>query len=131
MLGFTDKFALILYVPKKYKSVLLLLFKIVTDEINQKHMNNSQIIEYYNKTKCAVDTGDKKAREYSCVRATRCQPMRIFMEMLDIATLNGYVIWTTKYTEKRKNILSDKGRRKSFLRKLGTELVKDNVEEKK
>lgn len=83
-----------------------------------------QIIVHYNKTKGGVDTGDKMTAEYSCVRTTRRWPFRIFMELIDIAALNAYILWVERFPEWRPN---DRSRRKEFIRELCIELAKPNV----
>lgn len=70
----------------------------------------------------------KMTPEYSCVRATRRWPFRVFMEMLDMAALNAYIVWISKNTEWKKN---DRSRRKIFLEELSTQLVKNNVIERR
>lgn len=79
-----------------------------------------QIIKDYNKTKGGVDMGDQMTRKYTCVRQTRRWPYRIFMEIIDMAALNAYIIWTGKYSEWNKN---NKRKRKLFLQDLCLELV--------
>lgn len=50
------------------------------------------------------------------------------MEMVDIAALNAYIIWTKKNPTWRDK---DRSRRRVFLRELGLSLVRDNVESRK
>lgn len=123
--GFNDKCMMLTsYVPKKNNAVILLSSKMATNEVNQNNKNKPKIIEFYNKTKGGVDTGDKMTREYSCTRATRRWPFRLFMELIDIAALNAYIIWIKKNPDWRKN---DKGKRKIFLDELGAQLVEENI----
>lgn len=82
--------------------------------------NKPEVIAYYNKTKEGVAMGDQMTSEYSCVRATRRWPVRFVMEILDIATLNSYVLWKEIHKD-------DKRDGKTFLRELSKELVKANV----
>lgn len=63
-------------------------------------------------------------REYSCSRTTRRWPFRVFMEILDMAALNAYILWLEKNPNWRKN---DRSRRRYFLKVLRKELVTNNV----
>lgn len=126
--GFTSTTTLVSYVPQINKAVLLLSTQFHDGKICEHHEKKPEIILHYNKTKGAVDTGDKMTAEYSCVRSTRRWPFRIFMEILDMAALNSYILWTLKYPEWKKN---DKSRRKCFIRELSLDLVKPNIIKRK
>lgn len=90
----------------------------------------SEDVRNKTQTKGAVVTGDIKKiiREYSCVRSTRRWPFRIFMELLDIAELNAYSLWTQKHPEWKAN---NRNRRKCFIRELSLELAKPNIVRRK
>ena len=98
--------------------------KTVSSEENN---SKSEIILHYNKTKGAVDIGDKMTRGYSCVRGTRRWPFRIFMEMIDIAALNAYILYTQRFPEWQKN---NRSRRKVFLTELAFGLCQENMEQR-
>ncbi|KAG5883866.1 hypothetical protein JTB14_034913 [Gonioctena quinquepunctata] len=103
LFGFSDNKTIVSYVPKKNKSVILLSTQFNGKDVSDEETNfKPEIILHYNKTKGAVDTGDKMTREYSCVRACRRWPLRIFMGMIDVAALNEYIVWSKKYPEWRK-----------------------------
>ena len=51
-----------------------------------------EVIEFYNKTKCGVDTFDQMCSTYSCGRKTRRWPMCVFLTMVDTSALNAYII---------------------------------------
>lgn len=123
--GFTDKMTLLSYVPKKNKAVMLLTTQFNNGDIERGDKKRPDIILHYNKTKGGVDTGDKMTQEYSCVRTTRRWPFRIFMELIDIAALNAYILWVERFPEWRAN---DRSRRKEFIRQLSIELAKPNVD---
>ncbi|KAG5883236.1 hypothetical protein JTB14_026457 [Gonioctena quinquepunctata] len=112
-------------VPKKNKSVILLSTQFDANDVSDEETNfKPEIILYYNKTKGPVDTGDKMTHEYSCVRACRRWPSRIFMEMIDIAALKAFIVWSKKYPEWRKK---DRSHRRSFLRELSIQLAENDV----
>lgn len=126
--GFTPTTTLVSYVPQKNKAVLLLSTQFHDGEINEQNEKKPEIILHYNKTKGAVDTGDKITAEYSCVRSTRRWPFRIFMEILDMAALNAYILWTLKYPEWKRN---NRSNRKIFIRELSLDLAKPNIIKRK
>lgn len=124
--GFSNDLTLVSYVPAKKKAVILLSSQFHSNDIScdEKAQRKPEIILHYNKTKGAVDTGDKMTREYTCVRSTRRWPFRIFMEIIDMAALNAYIIFTKKFPNWRCN---DRSRRRIFLQNLAQELALPNV----
>ncbi len=97
------------YVTKKSKAVILLS----TEHHDNKTAESSDkfkpnIILHYNQTKGAVDTMDQ------------------MVNMLDIAALNAYIIWTKLYPNWQQNNQQDK--RYQFLRSLSLEMVQQYVE---
>ena len=71
-----------------------------------------------------MDNADKFVREYTSVRRTSRWPFQPFMNMLDIGTLNSYIIWMLKnvnWNSRKSN------RRYHFLMELGEELTKPNI----
>jgi hypothetical protein len=50
------------------------------------------IILVYNKTKSGVDILDKSVREYTCRRCTKRWPLSLFLNYVDIAAYNVFVI---------------------------------------
>lgn len=89
--GFTRDHTLVSYVPKKYRSAILLSSMHHSDEIDPESQK-PEIIEFYNATKSGVDSLDQKCASYSCGRRTRRWPLAIFYAMLNIARVNSYVI---------------------------------------
>lgn len=71
--------------------------------------------------------GDMMTRQYSCVRTTNRWPYRIFMEMLDIAALNAYILWSEKYPDWYRDVTR---KRKRFLQELMLMLAKPHIEER-
>ncbi|KAG5870258.1 hypothetical protein JTB14_012268 [Gonioctena quinquepunctata] len=124
-----DNKTIVSYLPKKNKSVILLSTQFNGNDVSDEETNfKSEIIPHYNKIKGAVDTGGKMTHEYRCVCACRRWPSRIFMEMIGIAALNAYIVWSKKYPEWRKK---DRSRRRSFTRELSIQLAENNVQGRK
>lgn len=69
-------------------------------------------------SKSGVDMLDKLVREYTYKRCTRILPLRLFLNFLDIACYNAFVVWTIQNSEWNKE-LDIKNRRKKFIEKNG------------
>ena len=116
---------LVLFVPKKSKSVVL----VSTMHHNEKIDNQTgkpDIILYYNQTKGAVDTEDQMCHIYSMQRKTKRGPLAYFMSPLNLDGLNSYItyiIWNPQWCQK----LSHK--RRQFLEDLGSDLVMPMMEQ--
>lgn len=128
LFGFSDNLTLLSYVPKKNTTVTLLTNEFHNSDVEEEPKKRPSVILHYIKTKGGVDTGDKMTHKYSCVRVTRRWPFRIFMEMIDLAALNAYIIWIHKYRDWRKN---DRSQRQHFIKELAMELVEENVSHRK
>jgi hypothetical protein len=63
LFGFSNHLILVSYVPKKKKAVLLLSTQFHANDTTGDEKNKPEINIHYNKTKGAVDTGDKKTGE--------------------------------------------------------------------
>ena len=117
---FDRQLTLVSYVSKKSKAVILLSSlhhdTIVSDEVGKK----PEIILYYNDTKNGVDHMDQMVQTYSCRRKTKRWPMTFFFNMIDIAGIAAFVVWTSKNPEWNEGKLH---RRRLFLQQLGRSLV--------
>ena len=51
-------------------------------------------MQFYNKTKCGVDILDQMARRYSTRVAARRWPVHVFYNILDLAAINAWIIYT-------------------------------------
>lgn len=78
----------------------------------------TDIIQFYNKTKYGVDIMDKMLGQYSTHRKTNRWSVAFFYNILDIAALSSYIIYTAN-----NDILKKKSNARSlFLFQLGEEL---------
>ena len=118
--AFDRQLTLVSYVPKRGRAVMLLSSlhhgMIVSEETHQK----PDIILYYNETKGGVDRMDQMVGTYSCKRKINRWPMTFFFNMIDVAGIAAYVIWTTKNPQWNNN---KRHRRRIFLQQLGRSLV--------
>ena len=113
------------FVPKKGRAVALLSSQRSDNAIcGPSNDFKPKVIMDYNSTKGAVDTMDQMVREYSCARQTRRWPLAVFMNMLDVAAVNAYVLYMTKtpgFAANRSH------KRRLFLRQLAEDLVGPQV----
>jgi hypothetical protein len=58
--------------------------------------NKPEITMHYNSTESGVDILDKLAREYTCMRSTRHWSLQVFLNLIDAACVNEFVLWTLK-----------------------------------
>ena len=123
--GFTKDITLVSYVTKKAAAVILLSTQHHAATIIEDNDKKPEIITHYNETKGGVDTGDMMTRKYSCVRMTHRWPFRLFMELVDMAALNAYIIWTIKNPDWQKD---NPRKRSEFLQSLVLELVTPYIE---
>lgn len=121
--GFNGNMTMVSYVPKKGKAVVLLSTMHddkAVDDNSVSFKKKPEIIKYYNKTKGGVDTMDQMVRTYSCKRRTRRWPMVLWYNVLDVATLNAYTIFTAHHPDYMGGVTNA---RRLFLKELVKELV--------
>ena len=106
--------------PKKNVCVLPSLYILV--ELGKTEKKKPQIVEFYNKTKRAVDVADQMARQHLVQEGTRRRPVAVFCNNLDLAGINVFVLY--------KKRTGDKVSRRDFLFKLATELREDYIVER-
>ena len=113
------------YVPKKNRAVILLSSEHTDDQVSgEEHSYKPDMILQYNKTKGAVDTADKLAKQYSCQRKTNRWPMAVFSHLIDIADINAYKLWTIKDPQWQ---AGETDRPRKFLMEPGKSLMKEHV----
>lgn len=81
------------------------------------------VVQYYNQTKGFVDMGDQLTRHTTVSRKSRQWPKKLFCEIIDISTLNAYVI----FREIHPGFI---GGRSEFLRILSEELAIDHIRDR-
>lgn len=83
------------YVPKKNKNVLLL--STLHTDLQQDNGQKPSIIHFYNSTKGAVDTVDRRIASYSVKRATRNWMVVIVSDMIDLSLNNAYILYNAVF----------------------------------
>lgn len=116
--GFTKDTTLLSFVPKKGKAVMMISSMHHCEKMEPS--GKPEIIEFYNYTKGGVDSLDQKCMTYSTSRRTRRWTMAIFFAILDIASVNSYVLY--KSCAKSEDLS-----RLNFMKKLSYQLVKDHL----
>lgn len=127
---YTTNLTLVSYIPKPRKCIVLLSSSSYHHEHSVSGPEDNykpEIISYYNYTKDSVNKFSKLLREYSCRRSTRRWPLSLFLNYVDMAAYNAFVIWVTKNPSWESH-MSMKKRREIFLEKLGNELYARNIE---
>ena len=102
------------YKAKKNKVIFLLSSEHKTVEVHEGEKRKPKAILDYNKNKGGVDTADEMLRSYSSKASSRRWPLAAFFNLLDIVSLNTYLIC--------KDITLSAQNRRQFLIKLGKEL---------
>ena len=121
MFGFQKHATLVSFTPKKNKSVVLLstMHRDAAVDIETK---KPEIIHFYNSTKGGVDTVDQLCGNYSVSRRTRRWPFCIFFHLVNIAGVNGQVLYN-----KFRNSVDAVQNRRQFLKNLTISLMKPHL----
>lgn len=122
--GFKNDVTMVSYIPKKKpnpKNVILLSTMHHDKEIDKDNKKQKpSIITFYNETKCGVDVMDQMVQTYSCKRQTRRWPMVLWYNILDVACLNAYIIFTSQHPDFHPK---QSHKRRLFIKELVKELV--------
>lgn len=118
--GFQKDKALVSYVPRKNKAVILLSTMHDTSNID-KDTGKPEIILDYNSTKGGVDTVDKMCATYSVSRITRRWPCAVFYSLMNIAGINAQILYMLSKPAENPPI------RRIFLKNLALGLMKEHL----
>lgn len=117
------------YVPKKNRFVTLLSTYHTKKVIDVNDKKKPEIIQFYNKTKGAVDTFDEMVGTYRCKRKTLRWPLAVFENMLDISACNALVIFLANHPDWKH--ANEKARRRFFLIEVGKALTQAYIVNRK
>ena len=122
--GFQKEMMMVSYVPKPKKAVILLSTKLSDASIDEttRDKQKPSVVTFYNETKGGVDTADKKCAATSCSRRTNCWPMSLLYSLVNKICLNSFVIYVWNNDE------DGLRSRREFLRRLGKELLREQLE---
>ncbi|XP_021114632.1 piggyBac transposable element-derived protein 4-like [Heterocephalus glaber] len=121
--GFQKDITLASYMAKKNKVVLILSTLHHDDKIDSESSTRMkpEIVTFYKKTKCGVNVVDELCSEYDVSRNTKRWPMVVFYLILNMSGINSIIV----YKENNKCKISQR----DFLRELGLELIKDQLQQ--
>ncbi|XP_043193754.1 piggyBac transposable element-derived protein 4-like [Amphibalanus amphitrite] len=114
------------YAKNKKKNVLLLSTQHCEPLITADQKKKPEVMIYYNQTKGGIDSIDQMLETYTCRMSTRRWPVVVFLLMLDVAALNGWVILSQGPSAKFGD--QKHGGRRAFLRELGLSLIKPHMQ---
>ncbi|CAK6976223.1 piggyBac transposable element-derived protein 4-like [Scomber scombrus] len=118
--AFTGSTAVVCYIPKRNKKVLLMSTRHKEATISERRDRKPALVLDYNSNKGGVDNLDKVIGTYSCRRMTARWPLAVFHNIIDVSSYNAFVIWR----EMNPAWLSGKrSKRTVFLERLGKQLV--------
>jgi hypothetical protein len=125
MFAFGEEMTAVSYVPKKSKNVLVVSSMHHDDSIDPTTGDQfkPEIITFYNETKSVVDVVDRMITSYDVSRGTRRWTMVIFYGLLNVASINAFVI----YKSNNPDAEFSKSRR-LFQEALGRAVLHDNLQ---
>nr|CAH7712308.1 unnamed protein product [Callosobruchus chinensis] len=102
--AYQQNMTLVSYVPRKRKNVLAVSSMHYDGRIDQDtgDKKKPEMITFYNATKVGVDSADQKMAQYTVSRNTRRWPMVMFYNMINIAGINGHVVYKSNSQETNK-----------------------------
>jgi len=123
MFGFRDELTLVSYTPKsknKKKNVVLISSMHHDKKIDETTCEERKpdIITFYNSTKGGVDVVDMMMDEYSVSRNSRRWPLTVFLALLNISSVNSYVLYAHNPQNKLK--------RRKFIKSISLALLQDH-----
>uniref|UniRef100_A0A1B0EXE8 Putative piggybac transposable element-derived n=1 Tax=Lutzomyia longipalpis TaxID=7200 RepID=A0A1B0EXE8_LUTLO len=127
--GFSENSTLVSYSPKKRKFVMLLSSMHQTPQISGEK-NTPVILSHYNATKPGTNAVDLMIRNYTCQRRNVRWPVRFFLNMLDVAGLAAYIVYTRKYQLQYQSTAKCDQRRR-FLQLTAEGLIRPHIERQK
>lgn len=114
------------YVPdkKNKKNVIMLSTMHKDDAIDSSTGDQCKpdIITFYNETKSGIDVVDRMKSEYSITRVSNRWPFTVFCGLLNLATINGQIIFHFNTTKKLE--------RRIFIKELAKQLIKPQIDQR-
>ncbi|XP_050338705.1 piggyBac transposable element-derived protein 4-like [Bactrocera neohumeralis] len=122
---YNENMTLVSFQPKQNRNVLLLSTMHINGALDPT-TKKPEIILTYNSTKGAVDTFDQMTQNICCNRKTKRWPLCFFYNMLNISSVNAYVLYSHNVTRNGLKPMS----RSKFVLKLHEELTQPWQEER-
>ncbi|XP_061576912.1 piggyBac transposable element-derived protein 4-like [Cololabis saira] len=122
---FTADTALVSYIPKKGKNVVLMSTRGLDGAVSEREDRRPEVVLDHEATRGGVEALDALLSRYSCKRRTLRWPLVIFFDILDVSAHNAFVLWTAlRPGWQRKQFR----RRRLFLEELGKALVTPHIQ---
>ncbi|XP_060755461.1 piggyBac transposable element-derived protein 4-like [Neoarius graeffei] len=118
--GFCGDMTMVSYVPKKKKAVVLLSTMHDDTAVDERMKKKPEVIQYYNKTKGGVDLMDQMVQTYTSKRRTRRWPMVLWQNVVDVAALNAFTVFTAHHPDYMGGVPNA---RRLFIKELAQELI--------
>ena len=123
--GFMRNMTLMSYVPKINKAVLILSTMHDDAQVTDDDIKKPEINLFYNETKGGVDSLDQLVHSYMTKRKSRRWPLRFFHNLLDVAGVAAFILWTSKNPNWEGRKLH---KRRLFLELLSDQLVEGEIQ---
>jgi len=120
---FSNNLTAVSYKTKPTKLVTLVSSLHSDDSINET-TKKPTIVMHYNETKGGVDSFDQMCHNMNAGRKTKRWPLCIFYNMINIASINAYVIYVHNFYKNRKDTTKPLSRFQ-FMIRLQEQLVED------
>ncbi|XP_072384595.1 uncharacterized protein [Diabrotica undecimpunctata] len=118
--GFTKDVTLVSYVPKNNRSDCLVSGLDHNNKLLETAKKLPDIIDFYNITKVGLDVLDQTGANYKVGRRTRRWPQAIWFGIMDVAGVNGHVLYNAANPESGLT-------QQKFLIDLGKQLIHNHV----
>lgn len=116
---------LVSYTPRKNKNVVLLSTMHQGCSISK--TGKPEIIETYNQTKGSVDTMDQMCSIMSTSRKTKRWPLCLFYGMLNIGSINSYIVYNSHRAKRGQKLYSRKSYMLELYKCLVTPWLKERI----
>ena len=124
--GFMRNMTLMSYVPKINKAVLILSTMHDDAQVTDDDIKKPEINLFYNETKGGVDSLDQLVHSYMTKRKNRRWPLCFFHNLLDVAGVAAFILWTSKNPNWEGRKLH---KRRLFLELLSDQLVEGEIQQ--
>lgn len=122
---FDREMTMVSYKPPIKDKLVLLLSTMHSQPVIDSN-GKPEIINFYNKTKGAVDAFDRMCGMYSCSRSTKRWSLCLFYGMINAAVINAWIIFNSNQQRRQQPQME----RRLFMKELALQLVAPWAEER-
>ncbi|KAK0046844.1 piggyBac transposable element-derived protein 4 [Biomphalaria pfeifferi] len=125
MFAFSGVFTLLSYCPPKPKKKIVMLLSTMHRQGDTKEtVRLPDMVQFYNETKCGVDTFDQLCHRYSVSRRTRRWPLTVFCGLLNAVGINSMILLKGSHADDKEAVPD----RRTYLKTLAKALIKPQME---